>query len=129
MIEIKKHLTESIFRILKDSYPLEMDNIDLSYTPTIDLGDLALAFPFQLAKKMKRPPRDIAAEIVPKLESLDGLTKVDVAGAGYINLFIDRQKFFLSKLQNLGHTTLVPQEEKIIIEHTNINPNKAAHIG
>lgn len=129
MIQIKKDLTKSIFRILKDSYPLEPDNIDLSYTPTIDLGDLALAFPFQLAKKMKRPPRDIAAEIVPKLESLDGITKVIVAGAGYINLFIDRQDFFLSKLKNLGRTTLVREEEKIIIEHTNINPNKAAHIG
>jgi len=129
MIQIKKNLTESIFRILKDTYPLEIDNIDLSYTPSIDLGDLALAFPFKLAKKMKRPPRDIALEIVPKLESLDGITKVDVAGAGYINLFIDRQQFFLTKLQNLGHTTLTPQEEKIIIEHTNINPNKAAHIG
>ena len=93
------------------------------------MGDLALAFPFQLAKKMKRPPREIAAEIAPKLESLEGITKVDIAGAGYINLFIDRQNFFLSKLQKLGHTTLVPEEEKIIIEHTNINPNKAAHIG
>jgi len=129
MIEIKKHLKESIYQILKDSYPLEMDNIDISYTPTIDMGDLALAFPFQLAKKMKRPPREIAAEITPKLESLEGITKVDVAGAGYINLFIDRQEFFLSKLQNFGRTTLVREEEKIIIEHTNINPNKAAHIG
>ena len=129
MIQIKKKLTESIFQILKDSYPLEMDNIDLSYTPNINMGDLALAFPFQLAKKIKRPPRDIAVEIAPKLESLEGVTKVDIAGAGYINLFIDRQNFFLSKLQKLGHTTLVPEEEKIIIEHTNINPNKAAHIG
>jgi len=129
MIQIKKHLAESIFQILKDSYPLEMDNIDISYTPAIDIGDLALAFPFQLAKELKRQPREIAAEIAPKLESLDGITKVDIAGAGYINLFIDRQNFFLSKLQNLGRTTLIPEEEKIIIEHTNINPNKAAHIG
>lgn len=129
MIEIKKHLTESIFQILKDSYPLERENIDLSYTPNINMGDLALAFPFQLAKTMKRPPREIAAEIAPKLESLERVTKVDIAGAGYINLFLDRQNFFISKLQKLGHTTLVPKEEKIIIEHTNINPNKAAHIG
>lgn len=129
MIQIKKDLTKSIFRILKENYPLEPENIDISYTPTIDLGDLALAFPFRLAKKMKKPPRDIAAEIVPKLESLDGITKVIVAGAGYINLFIDRQDFFLSKFKNLGRTTLVCEEEKIIIEHTNINPNKAAHIG
>lgn len=129
MIQIKKDLTKSIFRILKETYPLEPENIDISYTPTIDLGDLALAFPFRLAKKMKRPPRDIAAEIVPKLESLDGITNVIVAGAGYINLFIDRQDFFLSKLKNFGRTTLVREEEKIIIEHTNINPNKAAHIG
>ncbi len=129
MIKIRKHLTDSIYRILKDSYPLEPDNIGLSYTPSTDMGDLALAFPFQLAKTMKRPPREIAEEIAPKLESLDGITKVDIAGAGYINLFIDRQKFFLSKLENLGRTTLFREEEKIIIEHTNINPNKAAHIG
>ncbi len=129
MIEIKKLLTESIFQILKDSYPIEPVNIGISYTPNIDMGDIALAFPFQLAKKMKRPPREIAVEIAPKLESLDGITKVDVAGVGYINLFMDRQKFFFSKLQNLDRSTLVREEDKIIIEHTNINPNKAAHIG
>ncbi|MFC2161002.1 arginine--tRNA ligase [Acidobacteriota bacterium] len=129
MRQIKKQLTVSIFQILKDSYPLEMDNIDLSYTPNIALGDLALAFPFQLAKKMKRPPREIAVEIAAKLQSLEGIIKVDIAGAGYINLFIDRQNFFISKLKSLGHTTLESEEEKIIIEHTNINPNKAAHIG
>ena len=61
MIEIKKHLKESIFQILKISYPLEMDNIDISYTPTSDMGDLALAFPFQLAKKLKRSPREIVS--------------------------------------------------------------------
>ena len=129
MIEIKKRLVESIFQILKEAYPLDLDNMDLSYTPNINMGDLALSFPFQLAKKLKRPPRELAAEIAPQLESLEGITKVDVAGGGYINLFLNREKFFFSKLQNLGTTTLVPQEKKIIIEHTNINPNKAAHIG
>ncbi|MGD2246717.1 MAG: arginine--tRNA ligase, partial [Candidatus Aminicenantes bacterium] len=129
MIELKKRLAREIYEALKDSYPVELSKIDLAYTPNIKMGDLALAFPFQLAKKKKRAPREIAAEIAPKLESLEGITQVEIAGAGYINLFLDRELFFSHKLQNVGKTYLQPEEDKIIIEHTNINPNKAAHVG
>lgn len=54
---------------------------------------------------------------------------MEVAGAGYINLYLDREKFFRKKLADSKRTGLEPEEKKIIVEHTNINPNKAAHVG
>ena len=57
------------------------------------------------------------------------MAKAEVAGPGYINLFLDRRSFFKEELVALTTSSLFPEEKKITIEHTNINPNKAAHIG
>lgn len=129
MINLKTYLTKKIYESLKGKYPLDTSMLEITYTPQLILGDLALAFPFQLAKKMKRQPREIAREILPHISSLEGVNKLEVAGSGYINIFLDRERFFLRQIQSLNKTSLLPEEEKIIIEHTNINPNKAAHIG
>lgn len=129
MIAFKALLKNQIFRLLKDKYPVTESGLEFGYTPQVKWGDLALAFPFQLAREMKRPPRELAAEIAPLLESLEGIAKVDVAGAGYINLHLERASFFLDRLSGRIPSALYPDEKKIIIEHTNINPNKAAHIG
>ena len=129
MLKFKAQLKEKIAKALKGEYSLDPSELEINYTPQIRMGDLALTFPFQLAKKLKSQPRAIAQEVIPYLQALKGIQKVEVAGAGYINLFLDRKAFFSAKLQSIGETPLSAQEEKIIIEHTNINPNKAAHIG
>ena len=129
MIQFKTALKNRIFLLLKDKYPVTESMLDINYTPQVQWGDLALAFPFQLARMMKRPPRELAAEIAPLLESLEGIGRVVVAGPGYINLYMDRLSFFRERLSNRVPSSLHPDEKKIIIEHTNINPNKAAHIG
>ncbi len=129
MIAFKANLKKKIHSKLKSQFPLELSEVEIGYSPQQKFGDLALAFPFQLAKKLKRQPRELASEITQQLSSLEGIQRIEVAGAGYVNLFLDREKFFASHLQLLDRTSLLPDEEKIIIEHTNINPNKAAHIG
>jgi arginyl-tRNA synthetase len=129
MLEFKNYLKEKIHKLLEKKYSLDLSEIEISYTPQQKMGDLALTFPFQLAKKMKKEPRKLALEIIPLLSSLEGVDKIEVAGPGYINLFLEREKFFSSQLHSVEQTSLSPEEEKIIIEHTNINPNKAAHIG
>ena len=129
MLEFKNYLKEKIHKLLKAKYNLDLSELEISYTPQQKMGDLALTFPFQLAKKMKKEPRKLALEIIPLLSSLEGVEKIEAAGPGYINLFLEREKFFSSRLHSIGQTSLSPEEEKIIIEHTNINPNKAAHIG
>jgi len=129
MPDFKTRLKETIYAKLAGTYPLSPADIEISPTPDLAMGDMALAFPLQLAKKLKRAPRSIAQEAAGLLAGLDGVSKVEVAGAGFINISLDRETYFRRLLDGLGRPTLVPEERKIIIEHTNINPNKAAHIG
>ncbi len=129
MIKLKTSLKEKILKRLKKQYPIKTSELEIAYSPQQKFGDLAMAFPFQLAKKLKRQPRELALEIIPLLLPMDGVIKAEAAGAGYINLFLDKKNFFSRLLHTLDRTELSPEEDKIIIEHTNINPNKAAHIG
>jgi arginyl-tRNA synthetase len=93
-----------------------------------DFGEIALPAAFQLAKQLKQAPRKIAAELVEDIGALPGVKSMEVAGNGYINIRLDRAAYALSLLG--GEVEPAASEgEKIIVEHTNINPNKAAHIG
>src|SRR5678816_4091345 len=92
------------------------------------MGDLAITVAFQLARVLKKPPRAIAQQLAAAISSMPGVRRVDAAPNGYLNVFIDRTPFLLARLRGevapvAGTTT------KTIVEHTAINPNKAAHIG
>jgi arginyl-tRNA synthetase len=129
MIAFKTALKEKIYDRLKSAYPVALTDIDLASAPNQKLGDYAMAFPFGLAKQLKQPPRKIAEAVAPLLAGLEGVAKVEVAGGGYVNMFLDRAAFFAGARAAVTASGLAPQERKIIVEHTNINPNKAAHIG
>ena len=129
MIRYKIELKENLRRLLMDRYPLTESMLEISYAPQAKMGDFALPFPLQLAKEMKRQPQELAMEIIPFLADLPGIDKVEVAGPGFINLFLNRSHFFLLEIASLYEQTFQPEERKVIIEHTNINPNKAAHVG
>ncbi len=129
MIRYKAQLKKEIGRLILDRYPLQESQIEISTTPQAKMGDLALSFPLPLAKKIGRQPRELAAEIADLLTELPGIDRIEVAGPGFINLFLNRQEFFRAQVAALDEHTFQPEEKKIIIEHTNINPNKAAHVG
>ncbi len=129
MIKLKEQLKQDILTLLQKHFSVEPERFEIGYTPNIGMGDLALAFAFSLAKVLHRPPREIALEVAPMLAELPGIDKCEVAGGGYINLFLDRERFFSDRLKKAGISTLSPEFPKIIVEHTSINPNKAAHIG
>ena len=76
-------------------------------------------------------PRKIAEILAPALESVQGVERVDVAGAGYLNVFVDRASYVEDFLAPRAPRMDDEPEThgKTIVEHTNINPNKAAHIG
>jgi arginyl-tRNA synthetase len=91
-------------------------------------GDLALPAAFQLAKSLKQPPRKIAADLVAAVGAIPGVAAMEIAGNGYINVRFDRGVYGNGLLDDPAERQpAVPG--KIIVEHTNINPNKAAHIG
>jgi arginyl-tRNA synthetase len=129
MVAFKTRLKEKIYDRLKGVYPVTVADLDMTPTPDLKMGDLALTFPFQLAKRLKKPPRVIAQEAAPLLGTMEGVVKAEVAGGGFLNLWLDKAAVFAEALRAAGRSSLVPEEDKIIIEHTNINPNKAAHIG
>ena len=91
-------------------------------------GELAIPVAFHLARQLKRAPKAIASEIVAEIGPLENVSGLEVAGNGYINVRLDRGAYGYGVLRGAGEEReLVPG--KIIVEHTNINPNKAAHIG
>ncbi len=94
-----------------------------------ELGDMAISVAFQLAKSLRQPPRKIAQELVDEIPPIEGVARMEVAGGGYINLRLDRGAYAASLLADTPAAAGASAAGKIIVEHTNINPNKAAHIG
>ncbi len=91
-------------------------------------GEIAVPIAFQLAKTLKQPPKKIAAELVAAVGEIPGVEAMEVAGNGYINVRFDRGAY-AAALLTPGDEGAGVSGGKIIVEHTNINPNKAAHIG
>ena len=93
-----------------------------------DFGEMAVPAAFQLAKQLRQVPRKIAAELAAEVGPIEGVAAMEVAGNGYINIRLDRGAYGAALLGG-GGGVAAGAGGKIIVEHTNINPNKAAHIG
>jgi arginyl-tRNA synthetase len=93
-----------------------------------EFGEMAIPAAFQLAKQLRQAPRKIAAELVDEIGPIAGVAAMEVAGNGYINIRLDRGAYAAALLRGDSEEA-ASAGEKIIVEHTNINPNKAAHIG
>ena len=96
--------------------------------PSRALGDLAVTVAFQLARTLRKAPRAIAQELVPVVDAIPGVQKIVATPHGYVNLFLERQQFLLDRFAGTSPTP-AGSLEKTIVEHTAINPNKAAHVG
>lgn len=94
-----------------------------------DFGELALPIAFQLARQLRKPPRAIAQELASSLGPIEGVAALEPAGNGYLNVRFDRGYYGRKLLEGAAGEAGPGAGEKIIVEHTNINPNKAAHIG
>jgi arginyl-tRNA synthetase len=125
--EMKTHLAGEIARAIKESFGVEHAPV-LEVPPRRELGDLASPAGMQLARTLKRNPRAIAEEIAGRLSRPGFVRDVQVLGAGYLNFFLDRRAFAAAALDAQWLDAGV-RSGKVVIEHTNINPNKAAHIG
>ncbi len=99
--------------------------------PRIEMGEAATPVCFELAKRLKRAPRQIAQEIAAQLPPIEGVERVEIAGSGYVNFYFSRAAFLAASLKEteMKLADAAPDAPKCIVEHTNINPNKAAHIG
>jgi arginyl-tRNA synthetase len=137
LIELQHKLKNLIRDSAREIFGVEIDQINADQPPKPELGDLAFPVSFELAKLVKQKtgekqnPRAIAEQLKARLEDVAEVARVEIAGAGYINVFFDRAKL-LSLIANPDLKPLAPADDerpKKMVEHTSINPNKAAHIG
>jgi len=134
LLTLTRNLERSLLQFIKARYGVDYGALIFTVPPKIDLGELALPVAFDLARKVKRPPNQLAQEIASEAERIPGVWKVDVAGPGYLNFHLDRGAFALELAESVekmlfGRLSEPAKNGKIVVEHTNINPNKAAHIG
>jgi arginyl-tRNA synthetase len=124
-----QRLKETLAAHIREKYGVEI-SVALEKPPKLEMGEAASPVCFELAKRLKRAPRQIAQEIATGIPAILGVRRIEVAGAGYLNVFFDRGAFWQSLLQwKAEPRTQRGVPEKVIVEHTSINPNKAAHIG
>ncbi|MEE2637248.1 MAG: arginine--tRNA ligase [Acidobacteriota bacterium] len=132
ILPIHAQLRGHIRSVLHRLYEVDddaMPTIVIKYPPNRQLGDLAVTVAFELARMLRKAPRVIAQEITEALGPVDGVDRVEPTGAGYLNVFLDRAPFIRQRVGGSAPSPEPADRLKTIVEHTAINPNKAAHVG
>ena len=128
-LALQKRLAGRIRAVLQEKYGVEVENIPLELPPELKFGEMATPVAFELARKLRKAPKVIAQEIVAALGTVEGFAGFETAGAGYINARINRA-VAVRMVANAESEATGPQAGlHALVEHTSINPNKAAHIG
>ncbi|HYK36196.1 arginine--tRNA ligase [Alloacidobacterium sp.] len=124
----QKKLLERLRIVLREKFQIELETIAIEQPPEIRFGEYALPVAFELARKLKKSPRKIAEEIVAGIAPLEGFAGFEVAGAGYINARLDRATA-VHDVAAGSDVSVLESPVHSLVEHTSINPNKAAHVG
>ena len=145
-LELQKRLGDRVRTVLRAKYELELETIPLETPPDLQFGELSTPVALQLARALRKAPKIIAQEIVAALGAVEGFASFEVAGAGYINARLDRaagvRAVAVSQVsearpgapgseagsRGAGTGAGAPIRHSLV-EHTSINPNKAAHVG
>jgi arginyl-tRNA synthetase len=124
---LQLQLQARIEALLKERYEITLTNLAVELPPKIEFGEMALPVAFELAKRLKKAPRAIAQELQAELAETPGVAAVEIAGAGYLNVKLDRPG--VVKRMAADEHAAVGGGGFRLVEHTSINPNKAAHVG
>ncbi len=125
---LERRLAQKLLECLRRRHPeTELPKVVIEQPPNVELGDFAIPiFPF--AKPLRTAPLRIAEEVRGEIGPIEGIGEMQVAGAGYLNVRIDRAWLAAALAADEKPPADVPPG-KILVEHSSINPNKAAHIG
>jgi arginyl-tRNA synthetase len=127
-LELQRRFSARLQIVLQEKYDLAIAAIPAEIPPDLKFGELSTPIAFELARKLRKAPKVIAQEIVTALGTVDGFVSFEVAGAGYINARLDRGAGV--RMVAGGETLARPSSGlHSLVEHTSINPNKAAHVG
>ena len=139
LLDLQKDLRETVIATAKSEFSVELETVASEVPPKTELGDVAFPVAFELAKRIKQQtgeksnPRAIAEKLKAAIEQNASVERVEVAGAGYLNVFFHRAKFLIESQSAEVLPSLSESKNeaapKVCVEHTSVNPNKAAHIG
>ena len=125
---LEQHLARRVRECLTHRYPaVALPGIVVEQPPKVELGDFAIPiFPF--AKPLRSAPLKIAEAIRAEIGAIEGIAEMRVSPPGYLNVKIDRARMAAALVADEQPRREIPAG-KILVEHSSINPNKAAHIG
>jgi arginyl-tRNA synthetase len=124
---LQQRLQTRIEALLMERHGVALANLAVELPPKIEFGEMALPVAFELAKRLKKTPRAIAQELQAAIAEISGVGAVDIAGAGYLNVKLDRAE--MVRRMAADEHAVVGGSGFRLVEHTSINPNKAAHVG
>ena len=124
---LQERVQRRMSEVLKERYGIELTSFAVELPPKIEFGEMALPLAFELARRLKKAPRAIAQELQPELAQVLGVANVEIAGAGYLNVKLQRAEV-MRRIAADEHASVGGPGFRLI-EHTSINPNKAAHVG
>ncbi len=125
--QLEKQVQETFHHHIQARYGIDLA-VAIEQPKQPDFGEMAVPAAFQLAKQLKQAPKKIAAELAAEIGAMEGVAALEIAGNGYINVRFDRARYGAALFQPSAEPA-AETGDKIVVEHTNINPNKAAHIG
>ncbi len=134
-LDLQQRLKDTVRQAARELFDVEIDQLNAEIPPKPELGDVAFPVSFELAKLIKQKtgdkvaPRTIADKLKERLEAADQVVRVEIAGPGYINVFLHRPRLLRFFATHDAAHERPAQGQKKMVEHTSINPNKAAHIG
>jgi arginyl-tRNA synthetase len=126
--DLERRLAQRVLECLQKRHPgVALPAVVIEQPPKVELGDFAIPmFPF--SKPLRSAPLKIAEAIRAEIGPIEGIADMQVAPPGYLNIGIDRSWMAAA----LAADRKAPADRppgKILVEHSSINPNKAAHIG
>jgi arginyl-tRNA synthetase len=134
-IKLQEILRAKVVGTALTSFGIELEQVAAEVPPKTELGDLAFPVAFELAKRIKQQtgekqnPRALAETLKSALEEFEFVARVEVAGAGYLNVFYDRGAYLAGNAGREFGAAVDENSPKVCVEHTSVNPNKSMHIG
>jgi arginyl-tRNA synthetase len=125
---LEHRLAQRLLECLRRLHPgIALPGVVVEQPPKVELGDFAIPmFPF--AKPLRSAPLKIADAIRAEVGPIEGIGEMQVTPPGYLNVRIDRGWMAAALASDQKPAAAIPPG-KILVEHSSINPNKAAHIG
>jgi arginyl-tRNA synthetase len=127
-LHLEHRVAQRLLEFLQRRHPgVALPEVVVEQPPKIELGDFAIPmFPF--AKPLRSSPLKIAESIRAEIGPIEGIAEMQVAPPGYLNVRADRGWMAAALAADQKPRAAIPAG-KILVEHSSINPNKAAHIG